>query len=472
VAAAPKPEPKIEAKAETPPQPVPPSEPTAKAAKTTKIANAEKPEKGKKPKEKSVAKATAKAPEKEIAAAAPEPSPQLTAPATAYSAAPPTAPPPIMLPGTQIMPSPGATAVSPKEHPTPLMAQRAIQPDDRAVAAITKPAAAPGLPEVPYTAVQRWGNNEGPVAAQQPAAPLIAATAPTPTPLPSETPAIAAAPPAAEPPVQLAAASHESTEPHREISPESKSILDSLPPLKAEKSHAASAELEILRGKNAQEDKVAEVAPTSVNHEGMGIKIQVSTPHVNVDYELEKAYNALVSGNIEAASGIYRSVLENDPNNKNALFGLATIYHRAGQLEKARPLYAQLLTIDPNNRDGLNNFLVLLADEAPEDALSHLEHLRDANPDFSPIPAQMAVIYQKLGQTDNAIKNMTKAIELAPENLAYRYNFAIMLDKQKKYDEAAQLYRQILQAYQRGDKVPGNIQQIQQRLTFISSNRN
>ncbi|MBY0408488.1 MAG: tetratricopeptide repeat protein, partial [Rickettsiales bacterium] len=205
---------------------------------------------------------------------------------------------------------------------------------------------------------------------------------------------------------------------------------------------------------------------------GMGIRIEVKTPRINVDYELEKAYNALVSGNTEAASSIYRNVLENDANNKNALFGLATIYHRAGQLEKARPLYAQLLTVDPNNRDGLNNFLVLLADEAPEDALTHLERLREANPGFSPIPAQMAVIYTKLGQTDKAIENMTKAIELAPENIAYRYNFAIMLDKQKKYDEAAVLYRQILQAYQRGDKIPGNIQQIQQRLTFISSNRN
>ena len=84
----------------------------------------------------------------------------------------------------------------------------------------------------------------------------------------------------------------------------------------------------------------------------------------------------------------------------------------------------------------------------------------------------MAVIYQKLGQYDKATENMTRAIELAPENLAYRYNFAIMLDKQHKYEEAAQLYRQIMQAYQRGEKVPGNIQQIQQRLTFISSNRN
>ncbi len=41
----------------------------------------------------------------------------------------------------------------------------------------------------------------------------------------------------------------------------------------------------------------------------------------------------------------------------------------------------------------------------------------------------------------------------------------------RKYDEAAKLYRQIIEAYQRGEVIPGDIQKIQQRLTFISSNR-
>lgn len=261
----------------------------------------------------------------------------------------------------------------------------------------------------------------------------------------------------------------ESSEPHPQISQESRDILDNLPALEKPKSRAASEQLAILRGKSILEDRQPE--PPTVDHESMGVKIQVRAPRLNMDYELEKAYNALIAGHSDAAAGIYQTVLENDPTNKNALFGLATIYHRSGQLEKARPLYAKLLTIDPDNRDGLNNFLVLLADEAPEDALMHLERLRTLNPDFSPIPAQMAVIYQKLGLYDKAIENMTRAIELAPENLAYRYNFAIMLDKQHKFDEAAQIYRQILQAFQRGENVPGNIEQIQQRLTFISSNK-
>jgi tetratricopeptide (TPR) repeat protein len=147
------------------------------------------------------------------------------------------------------------------------------------------------------------------------------------------------------------------------------------------------------------------------------------------------------------------------------------MYHRARQFDKARPLYRRLLLIDPQNRDGFNNFLVLLADEAPREALVEMGKLETANPGFSNIPAQMAVIYEKIGDQDKAIGKMFRAVELAPENLTYRYNLAIMLDKQKNYDEAAKLYRQLIEAAARGEKIPGNVDNIQQRLTFISSNR-
>ena len=113
---------------------------------------------------------------------------------------------------------------------------------------------------------------------------------------------------------------------------------------------------------------------------------------------------------------------------------------------------------------------MLIADEAPQDALAQLKSLQQTNPEFSPIPAQMAIIYQKLGSTDQAIDSMRRAIELAPENLTYRYNIAIMFDKQHRYAEAAECYQLIVQAYMRGEVTPGNIQKIQQRLIFISSN--
>ncbi len=164
-------------------------------------------------------------------------------------------------------------------------------------------------------------------------------------------------------------------------------------------------------------------------------------------------------------------MLANDDKNKLGLFGLAATYHRLGQIDMARPLYGKLLAIDPTNRDALNNFLVLLADEAPQEALVQMEKLGERNPGFSPIPAQMAVIYQKLGDTEKATQKMFKATALAPENLTYQYNLAILLDIQKKTGEAAKIYRRLMEAHMRGEIIPGDATEIQERLTFISSNR-
>ena len=310
----------------------------------------------------------------------------------------------------------------------------------------TKPSQMPATSPtdtVPPSAIRKW---EGPNVAQAPqSAPLIGSF-PT-------------------PPIDI-------SEPKQELSAESKNIINKLSAQKERKQKISENPITVNRAKDHKDlDKTTNVVEDTASRESLGMKIGVKTPKMNLDYELEKAYNALIAGRSDAAVIIYKNLLENDPNNKNALFGLATTYHRAGQLEMARPLYAKLLSIDPNNRDGLNNFLVLLGDEAPEDALSQMQRLKEANPDFSAVPAQMAVLYQKLNMSDQASNNMLQAIELAPENLTYRYNFAIMLDRQHKYDEAAQLYRQVIQAYQRGEVTPGNIQKIQQRLTFISSNR-
>jgi len=259
------------------------------------------------------------------------------------------------------------------------------------------------------------------------------------------------------------------TEPKRELSEASKKIIGKVPAHIDRPRNDHPSPFAIDHAKDTPE--LDAEAPASAKHEAVGIKIEVKAPRFDANYELGRAYDAMLSGQNNEAIELYKLVLDNDPNNKNALFGLATMYHRAGQLELARPLYARLLAIDPNDRDGLNNFLVLLGDEAPEAALPQMEKLEARNPNFSPIPAQMAVIYEKLGDMDKASEKMFTAIRLAPENLTYRYNLAIMLDKQKKYDEAAELYRQIIEAYQKGSVIPGNLEKIQQRLTFISSNR-
>ena len=104
-------------------------------------------------------------------------------------------------------------------------------------------------------------------------------------------------------------------------------------------------------------------------YEANGIKISVRRPGLDTNFELNRAYTAMASGDDTGAIDIYKSILTTEPNNTDALFGLASLYHREGNLEQARTYYGRLLKINPTHRAGLTNFLAMVADESPEDAL-------------------------------------------------------------------------------------------------------
>lgn len=203
----------------------------------------------------------------------------------------------------------------------------------------------------------------------------------------------------------------------------------------------------------------------------LGLKIKVKRQDYNENKELEEAYQTLLAGRTAEAIDIYKEVLSVNPNNTTALFGLATTYHKAGRIGEARPVYGRLLKIDPDNREALSNFLALISEESPEGALEELVALEQKNSNFSPIPAQMAILYDKLGQPEAARNKMIRAVSLSPENLVYRYNLAVMLDKQGLTRDAASLYRELIDASRQGKNIPAPVDDIQKRLTFILSNQ-
>ncbi len=259
--------------------------------------------------------------------------------------------------------------------------------------------------------------------------------------------------------------------PSETLSRDSKTILSKIP----SKMNAPKVE---KAGKVALNRTSPTVAPLEVKsgkvdaYESAGIKISVRRPGLDTNYELNRAFTAYSGGDTATAIDVYKTVLSTEPTNQDALFGLASLYHRQGQLDKARPLYGELLKQNPNHRDGINNFLVLISDEAPQESLAELERLEQRNPDFSPIPAQQAVVLTKLGYAAQAREKMLRAIELSPENLSYKYNLAIMLDRQGNYVQAVPLYRLLIDAASKGAAIPAPVETLQKRLNFIATASN
>lgn len=200
----------------------------------------------------------------------------------------------------------------------------------------------------------------------------------------------------------------------------------------------------------------------------MGVEVKISKPDIDLGKQLDIALDALLSGQYEGAVSLYKTVLRKDPANRDALFGLAVAYQKNGQRVQARKAYGDLLKRYPDFQDGLNNFLVLASEEAPQDALIELEKLLKRNPDFAPIYAQKALILSRMNRDDEAIRELSLALSYAPDNVTYKYNLAVLFDRKGSKQEAAKLYLQVLEAGFRGATLPASQSEIQERLTFLS----
>lgn len=180
---------------------------------------------------------------------------------------------------------------------------------------------------------------------------------------------------------------------------------------------------------------------------------------------------ALLSGHNESAISYYKGALKRSPDNLQALFGLANAYHRNGQLEEAKLRYTELILNDHDNIPALTNYIILLTQEDSIEAVKELHKLERTNPEFSPIPAQLGMIYLEQGDMETAAKKLSRAVLLSPENLQYRYNLAVVMDKMGQVDYAIKMYKHLIAAERKGYDLPAPRHEILDRLAYIATNK-
>ena len=201
------------------------------------------------------------------------------------------------------------------------------------------------------------------------------------------------------------------------------------------------------------------------------LNIEISDPDKTEDIEkiIKNAYEAALVGQYEASISLYKKALKMNPDDKNAMYSLATLHHKQKQLEEATNLYRKVLSIDPSNKDALNNFLVIISETNPESALSELQELSSVNPEFTPVQAQIGMVYAQQGKYKDAEQYLRRAILLDPTSVTYQYNLAVLYDRMKRYKEAMILYKRVLDAGYLGNVLPQSNDSIKQRIKSIEN---
>lgn len=125
----------------------------------------------------------------------------------------------------------------------------------------------------------------------------------------------------------------------------------------------------------------------------------------------EKTPETNRSALLDQARHGYQKALQQDPKNKSALLGMARFYSRVGEREKTLETYRKYLSIYPKDRE---------------------------------VTYEVARVYARWQDWDNAVIWCDQALKLDPENITFRKTKGFLLACSGHWEDAYNLFRMIM----------------------------
>jgi tetratricopeptide (TPR) repeat protein len=188
--------------------------------------------------------------------------------------------------------------------------------------------------------------------------------------------------------------------------------------------------------------------------------ITISPPTLTLDPLLEQAYEAMSKDDLATASALYLRVLAREPNNRNALLGLAVVDLRHRSFDSAEGRYLKLLELDPRDTHAVAGLIALHRQLDPVQAESRLKTLIANHPDATPLYFALGNQYAQQSLWTEAQAAYFKAFSADPGNADYAFNLAVSLDQLRQGKLAIEYYGRSLAL---ADKFPVSFNRAQAR---------
>ena len=161
--------------------------------------------------------------------------------------------------------------------------------------------------------------------------------------------------------------------------------------------------------------------------------------------QVEAGYAAYQAGDMDRAGDAYRKALADEPNNRDALLGLAAVETRLRNPAGAEALYARVLERDPRDVHARAGLLGLRgAKQDPVFAESQLKNLLASDPQATELQFTLGNQYAQQARWTDAQQAYFRAFTAEPDNPDYAYNLAVSLDQLHKPGLALEYYRKAI----------------------------
>ncbi|MBC7916799.1 MAG: tetratricopeptide repeat protein [Rhodoferax sp.] len=165
---------------------------------------------------------------------------------------------------------------------------------------------------------------------------------------------------------------------------------------------------------------------------------------------LEAGYAALLEGKLDTASQAYTQALNESPEERDALLGLAYIAHKRGQREQAQDFYRRVLRQEPGNATAGAALLALDNDDDNGTNVHRARELAQQQPDSAAAVAMAGGALARSGQVAESVQYFARAQSLEPNNAMHAYNHGVALDRLGQFATARQQYERALALAERG----------------------
>lgn len=157
-----------------------------------------------------------------------------------------------------------------------------------------------------------------------------------------------------------------------------------------------------------------------------GVKIKLALlPSVDTNGEIQeilKRSSVLVSGGkVEEAIVFLNETLLKYPNQQDVLLQLGMAHRKGKAYLQSEQIYKQALQLYPDCIECENNLAVtVLMNGNAERAIGLLSLINQKKPNYPEAHFNLAVAYEKTGQTRNAVSSYQKYLQLVPQNVSHQ----------------------------------------------------
>lgn len=164
------------------------------------------------------------------------------------------------------------------------------------------------------------------------------------------------------------------------------------------------------------------------------------------------------AGRLDEAESLYRSIIENIPEQPDALHLLGVVHLQKGDNSTAEELIRKAINLTPSNTEYHNNLgNVLHSLGKPDEAEESFREALRLDPNSARAHNNLGNLMRERGRLDDAETCYRKTIALAPQHSAALNNLGNVQRARFKFTEAEQNYRRALAINPRFAEAHGNL---------------